>query len=89
MGTVVGQLIAAIADIELTLDQWPDLIPALLHGVTASPTPLAKKSTLQCIGFICEIVQTNVLSNHSNAILTAVADGARKEETRFMAILKF
>ncbi|KAJ3366904.1 karyopherin beta, partial [Kappamyces sp. JEL0680] len=56
VGTVAGQLIAAIADIELPHDAWNDLIPSLLERVTQAPTALSKKSTLQCIGFICEAV---------------------------------
>ena len=42
-----------------------------------------KQSSLVCIGFICETEDQDLrdsLAQHSNAILTAVVQGARKEE---------
>ncbi|KAI8899185.1 armadillo-type protein [Globomyces pollinis-pini] len=80
-GTTAGQIIAAIANIELVQGMWLDLIPILLKCVKEAQTPLAKKCSLQCIGFLCESPQlSNALSSQSNAILTAIAEGARKEE---------
>jgi importin subunit beta-1 len=38
-------------------------------------------ATLQAIGYICEVVRPEVLATRSNEILTAVVQGARKEET--------
>lgn len=43
-----------------------------------------KQASLTCIGFICESQDADLrtaLISHSNAILTAVVQGARKEET--------
>ncbi|KAI8928070.1 armadillo-type protein [Entophlyctis helioformis] len=44
------------------------------------PRNEAKQVALQTIGFVCEGTDPDVLSVQSNAILTAVAQGARKEE---------
>lgn len=60
VGTTAGQIIAAIADIEMAYGQWNELIPTLLEMLTGSPSPVAKKSTLQCIGFICEVVVSDL-----------------------------
>jgi len=47
-------------------------------------TPHQKQASLTAIGFICESQDQDLrasLVSHSNAILTAVVQGARKEET--------
>ncbi|KAK5283910.1 karyopherin Kap95 [Exophiala xenobiotica] len=77
-----AQLIATIAAIELPRNEWPDLMPALVHNVGAGEDKL-KQSSLTCIGFICESDDLELresLVGYSNAILTAVVQGARKEE---------
>ncbi|KAL2435143.1 Importin subunit beta-1 [Exophiala dermatitidis] len=77
-----AQLIAAIAAIELPRNEWPDLMPTLVHNVGAGEDQL-KQSSLTTIGFICEsddIELRESLVGYSNAILTAVVQGARKEE---------
>ncbi|KAF7725991.1 karyopherin beta [Apophysomyces ossiformis] len=80
-GNIAGQVVAAIAEIELPLGQWPDLIQVLLENVTASDNTNLKQSTLQAIGYVCEATDPTVLELQSNNILTAVVQGARKEET--------
>lgn len=50
----------------------------------SSGAPHQKQSSLTCIGYICESQDPDLrtaLITHSNAILTAVVQGARKEET--------
>ncbi|ORY53095.1 ARM repeat-containing protein [Rhizoclosmatium globosum] len=78
-GFVAAQVIAAIGAIELPHNQWPDLITILVHNVQA-PDNNTKEATLQAIGFICETIDPSVLQDVSNLILTAVVQGARKEE---------
>jgi importin subunit beta-1 len=81
-GTSAGQLIASIAAIELPRNEWPELMPALVHNVGHGSASL-KQSSLTTIGFICEsddVDLRDALIAHSNAILTAVVQGARKEE---------
>ncbi|KAK4117542.1 ARM repeat-containing protein [Canariomyces notabilis] len=82
-GQATAQVVAAIAAIELPRDQWPDLMHALVRNVSEG-TQHQKQASLTAIGFICESQDTdlrNSLVKHSNAILTAVVQGARKEET--------
>lgn len=69
-----------MADIELSVGQWNDLIPHLLDMIKRAHSAVVKKSSLQCLGFICETIQSDVLSSQSNAILTAVAEGAKADE---------
>lgn len=49
----VLQVIAAIAEIELPLGQWPELIPIFLENVQSDDAVL-KVATLQAIGYVCE-----------------------------------
>ncbi|KAK8102855.1 ARM repeat-containing protein [Apiospora sp. TS-2023a] len=92
-GQAAAQVIAAIAGIELPRDQWPDLMATLVQNVSTG-APHQKQASLTCLGYICESQDTELrtaLISHSNAILTAVVQGARKEETnqevRLSAIL--
>lgn len=81
-GQSAAQFIAAIAAIELPRNQWPDLMPALVRNVGEGSDSL-KQSSLTTIGYICESEEQELrdsLNQHSNAILTAVVQGARKEE---------
>lgn len=82
-GHAAAQVIAAIATIELPRDQWPDLMSTLVQNVSTGEAH-QKKASLACLGYICESQDTELraaLMTHSNAILTAVVQGARKEET--------
>jgi importin subunit beta-1 len=82
-GQSAAQFIASIAAIELPQDQWPELMPTLVENV-GSGSSQKKQASLTTIGFICETDDQNLrdsLAAHSNAILTAVVQGARKEET--------
>jgi len=78
-----AQFIASIAAIELPREQWPNLMQTLVENVN-SGTDQKKQASLTTIGFICETDDQDLrdsLAQHSNAILTAVVQGARKEET--------
>ena len=81
-GQAAAQVIASIASIELPRDQWPELMPSLVRNVGEGGDHL-KQASLTTIGFICESQDPDLRSSlvqHSNAILTAVVQGARKEE---------
>lgn len=106
---VSGQVIAAIAAIELPLGQWNSLVGQLLELVGRADNSGLRQATLQAIGYICETIvslkpdplpkpvadrsslvwrvpvleqKPEVLAAQSNEILTAVVQGARKEEPR-------
>ncbi|KAH8597724.1 armadillo-type protein [Bisporella sp. PMI_857] len=77
-----AQVVVSIATIELPRDQWPELMATLVRNVGEGSDSL-KQSSLTAIGFICESEDSDLRSSlvqHSNAILTAVVQGARKEE---------
>lgn len=81
-GQAAAQVVAAIASIELPRNQWPELMHALVRNVSDGDAH-QKQSSLTTIGFVCESQDQdlrNALVAHSNAILTAVVQGARKEE---------
>ena len=79
-GMVAAQAVAAIAAIELPLGLWNELVAQLLAAVGDASNPRLRQAALQAIGFTCEVVNPAVLSTQSNEILTAVIQGARKEE---------
>lgn len=82
-GTAAAQVISSIAAIELPRDQWNDLLPFLVKNVSEGADH-QKQASLTTIGYICESQDSELrmaLVTHSNAILTAVVQGARKEET--------
>ncbi|CAI7677471.1 Armadillo-like helical [Penicillium cosmopolitanum] len=91
-GNAAATLIVSIAAIELPRKEWPDLMNILVQNV-ASGSDSLKQSSLTTIGYICDSQDTELresLIEHSNAILTAVVQGARREEpnmeVRFAAI---
>lgn len=82
-GQAAAQFVASIAAIELPRGQWPELMSQLVQNV-GEGSPQQKQASLRAIGYICESDDAALresLSQHSNAILTAVVQGARKEET--------
>ncbi|EON98993.1 putative importin subunit beta-1 protein [Phaeoacremonium minimum UCRPA7] len=82
-GQASAQVVASIAAIELPRNQWQDLMASLVRNVSDG-SPHQKQASLTAIGFICESQDPDLrtaLIAHSNAILTAVVQGARKEET--------
>ncbi|KAI8914839.1 hypothetical protein PhCBS80983_g00772 [Powellomyces hirtus] len=75
------QIVQAVAEVELPLNQWPELIPTMLENVTNQTDNVdLRRNTLQALGLVCEAVDPEVLVQYSNPILTAVVSGARKEE---------
>lgn len=77
-----AQLVAAIADIELPLNQWPELIPLIIDNTKAENDVHIKKSSLLTIGYICETLNPNdpnVLAQ-ANGILIAIVQGAQSQE---------
>lgn len=82
-GAQAAQFIASIAAMELPRNQWPELMPQLVQNV-GQGSDQQKQASLATIGYICEIEDTDLqasLAAYSNTILTAVVQGARKEET--------
>lgn len=82
-GTQAAQFVASIAAMEMPRNLWPELMPTLVQSVGEGADHL-KQASLNTIGFICEMQDgdlQNSLSHYSNSILTAVVQGARKEET--------
>lgn len=81
-GNAAAQVISSIAAIELPRHQWTDLMPFLVKNVSEGADH-QKQASLTAIGYICESQDSELrlaLVSHSNAILTAVVQGARKEE---------
>ncbi|KAK4686304.1 importin subunit beta-1, partial [Tremellales sp. Uapishka_1] len=80
-GAVAAQCVSAVAAIELPEQKWPDLIGSLLEFVSNQENTGLRVATLQAVGYICEVIRPEILSARSNEILTAIVQGARREET--------
>ena len=79
--TQAASVIAAIAAIEIPQGSFRDLIPQLLRASQEQSNARLRQAALQAIGFTCESLQnSDALREQSNEILTAVIQGARKEE---------
>ena len=77
-----AQFIVSIAAIELPRGEWPELMDVLVHNVSQG-TDALKQASLITIGFICESQDPDLresLAAYSNAILTAVVQGAHKDQ---------
>ncbi|XP_044737597.1 importin subunit beta isoform X1 [Chrysoperla carnea] len=76
-----AQCVAYVAVAELPAGQWTDLINTLVNNVVnAASTEMQKESTLEAIGYICQEIDSDVLVQQSNAILTAIIHGMRSSE---------
>lgn len=69
-----AQVASKIAQIELPKNLWPDLIQVLLNNMQQENDHL-KQATLETIGYICEEIDSQVLTAQANQILTAVWRG--------------
>lgn len=72
-----AQSVAKIAAIELPRNAWPELVNHLLNNMQQENDPL-KQATLETLGYVCEDLDTEVLTPQSNQILTAVCKGMRE-----------
>ncbi|CAH8858038.1 unnamed protein product [Trichobilharzia szidati] len=76
-----AQCVAYIACAEIPAHQWPDLMERLVENViTPNKVEACKRSTLEAIGYICQDIDPCILASQSNAILTAIVCGMKKEE---------
>ncbi|PCH01810.1 Armadillo-like helical [Penicillium occitanis (nom. inval.)] len=81
-GHSAAQVVTSIATIELPRNEWPELMQALVQNVGTGSDAL-KQNSLATLGFICEERDADMrtaLAGSSNAILTAVVQGARRDE---------
>lgn len=79
--SVAAQCVASIAVAEVPHNLWPDVISILTQNVTnPSSTELMKEAALEAIGYICQDIEPDLLTNKSNEMLTAIVHGMRKEE---------
>ncbi|CAH2066913.1 unnamed protein product, partial [Iphiclides podalirius] len=76
-----AQCVAYVAVAELAVGQWNDLINVLVENVVnAQSSELKKEATLEAIGYICQEIDAEVLTEQSNPILTAIIHGMRSTE---------
>lgn len=76
-----AQCVAYVGVTELPVGEWNFLINALVHNVVDDKsTEWQREATLEAIGYICQDINSEVLEQQSNQILTAIIHGMRKVE---------
>lgn len=82
VGRSAAQLIAAIAELELPHDQWPQLLPVMIDHTRHESPDHVKRAALLAIGYSCEGLNPNdpAVAAHANGILVAVIQGAQPHE---------
>ncbi|KAK9480637.1 armadillo-type protein [Lipomyces japonicus] len=77
-----AQLVAAIADIDLPRNEWPDLMRVLVDNTKEEQPVNVKRASLLAIGYICETADPSNagVTAQANGILTAIVQGARASE---------
>jgi hypothetical protein len=62
--SAAAQCVQLIAMVELPRGLWPGLIQTLVHNVTnPASTEIVKESTLQAVGYICQVTMLIVMPN--------------------------
>ncbi|KAK7203685.1 hypothetical protein BZA70DRAFT_72397 [Myxozyma melibiosi] len=82
VANAAAQLVAAIADIELPRDEWPDLMTVLVENTKEHQPVNVKRASLLAIGYICETADpgNSGVVAQANGILTAIVQGAHAKE---------
>ncbi|AET40540.1 karyopherin beta Ecym_6149 [Eremothecium cymbalariae DBVPG len=82
VANAAAQLIAAIADIELPREEWPDLMKLLVENTAQNQPENVKRASLLVLGYICEGADpsSKALIAQSNHILIAIVQGAQISE---------
>jgi importin subunit beta-1 len=68
VGGVAAQCISAAAAVELPVERWPELIPALLEYVGNQDNVGLRVNTLQAVGYICEVIVSEAYTRSSPAV---------------------
>lgn len=78
-----AQVVAAIADIELPLNKWPELMHVIVENTREGKPVNVKRASLLTIGYICETADPSnpAVVAQSNGILIAIAQGAQSTES--------
>mmetsp|Transcript_26976 Transcript_26976/g.41827 ORF Transcript_26976/g.41827 Transcript_26976/m.41827 type:complete len:863 (-) Transcript_26976:400-2988(-) len=77
-----AQACAELASIELPFNEWPEFLPALLTNVREGTADPIKVSTLECLGYTCELLaneEVELGQDMTNQMLTAIVDGTRSD----------
>lgn len=71
-------VVAKIAGIEIPVDLWDELIPALVQNITGGSAHL-RQASFETLGYVCEEVPDR-LQDKSSLILNAISTGMKSDE---------
>ncbi|KAG7885397.1 hypothetical protein KL936_005347 [Ogataea polymorpha] len=82
VANAAAQLVAAVADIELPLGTWNELMHIIVDNTKADKPVNVKRASLLAIGYVCESADaTNpAVVAQANGILIAIVQGAQSSE---------
>lgn len=82
--TAAAQFVAALAYVELPVNEWPDLLRILHYNVVGVGLDLStqglRRASLEALGYICEEGLGSVLESAAGEILSAVVHGLGSRE---------
>ncbi|KAK6202673.1 armadillo-type protein [Scheffersomyces amazonensis] len=83
-----AQVVAAIADIELPRNEWPELIPTIINNTKPENKTNIKKASHLAIGYICESADpTNpAIIAQASGILIAIVQGVQSSEPKVVRL---
>lgn len=83
VGSTGAQLVAAIAEVELPVKQWPGLTQVLVDKTGREQPDNVKRASLLAIGYVCETADpTNQgVLEQADGFLTAIVQGAQSSQS--------
>lgn len=79
--STAAQCVAYIASAELPVGAWNGVLERLTASVTTpESTSELREAALEAIGYVCADVPPALVADSSNAILTAIVHGMKKDE---------
>ena len=72
LATTTSQVLAAISYHELPSNDWPEVIPYLLELSSNSASSIVKRTCIETLGYIAELVSASCLIEYSNQFLTVI-----------------
>lgn len=72
LSTTTAQIVSAIAYHEIPSKEWPELVPYLLELSSVSSSSIIKRTCIETLGYISELVGPNCLYEFSSQFLTVI-----------------
>lgn len=90
VGHTAAQVLAAYGAVDVPMNAWPGLLPALFHNISSPEVhDVAKVSSLEALGYMCDAMKVKIDPLLVNQILSSIIEGMRedrRDEIRLAAV---